>query len=306
MELGSGKGGKMKGCFVSILVFLGILGAPFIGSGLESQDVIEQKPTGQINWTKGTVSAKGKALLDENETDKSLALQAAVTAAGQDARKNLVQLIKEIRIDSNIKAGDILVASETIKSKLNEILDALKPIVPISHLPDGSVEIKLQMPLKGAFAQLILPAGIKQIKPIKQVNSAKSNTSDKSKATASAPIRSKPILHTGMIVDAKGLSEVKPAIVPKIVDESGQEIYGPAFVSREYALQAGMSGYTHTLESAKADPRIKDNPLIVKGLKTKNLERSVIVVSNSDAAKLRQASEHLSFLRKCSVIIVLD
>jgi hypothetical protein len=300
----------MKGCFVLILVFLGMLGTPFIGSGLESQDVIEREPTGQINWTLGTVSAKGKALPDENETDKSQALQAAVTAAGQDARKNLVQLIKGIRIDSNIKVGDILVASETIKSKLNEILDALKPIVPISYLPDGSVEVKLQMTLKGAFAQLVLPADIKQIKPIKQVNPAKSdsksNTSGKSKATASAPIRSKPILHTGMIVDAKGLSEVKPAIVPKIIDESGQEIYGPAFVSREYALQAGMSGYTHTLASAKTDPRIKDNPLIVKGLKTKNLERSVIVVSNSDAAKLRQASEHLSFLRKCSVIIVLD
>jgi len=300
----------MKGCFVFILVILSMLGAPLIGSGKESNDVIEQKPTGQINWTKGTVSAKGKALPDENETNDSKALQVAITAAGQDARKNLVQLIKGIRIDSNTEVGDILVASETIKNKLNEILEALKPIEPIRYLSDESIEVKLQMPFKSAFAQLILPADIKQIKPIKQVNPTKSgsnsNASDSSKATASVPIRSKPILHTGMIVDAKGLSEAKPSIVPKIIDESGQEIYGPAFVSREYALQAGMSGYTHTLASAKTDPRIKDNPLIVKGLKTKNLERSVIVVSNSDAAKLRQASEHLSFLRKCSVIIVLD
>ena len=300
----------MKGYFVCILVFLGILGAPFIGFGIESHDVIEQKPTGQINWTKGTVSATGKALPDENETDKSQALQAAVTAAGQDAGKNLVQLIKEISIDSNTAMGDILVASETIKSKLKEILDALKPIEPTSHLPDGTVMIKLQMSLKGAFAQLILPADIKQIEPIKQVNPVKpdpkADTSVKSKAPAPAPIQSKPILYTGMIVDAKGVSDVKPAIVPKIVDESGQEIYGPAFVSREYALQVGMSGYTRTLSSAKIDPRIKENPLIVKGLKTKNNGRSVIVVSNSDAAKLRQASEHLSFLRKCSVIIVLD
>ena len=205
---------------------------------------------------------------------------------------------------------DILVASETIKSKLNELLENLEPIAPISHLPDGSVEVKLQMSLKGPFMQLILPADIKQIKPIQQVNPPKSesssNPSNKSKPTASAPIRSKPILHTGMIVDARGLSEVRPAIVPKIVDESGQEIYGPAFVSREYVLQAGMSGYSHTLASAKTEPRIKDNPLIVKGLKTKGPGGSIIVVSNSDAAKLMQASEHLSFLRKCSVIIVLD
>ena len=300
----------MKGCLVFLVVLLGMLGSPFVASGLESHDVIEQKPAGLINWTQGTLAARGKALPDENESDKTQALQAAVHAAGQDARKNLVQLIKGIRIDSATQAGDILVASETIKSKLNEILEALEPIEPIRYLSDDSVEIKLQMSLRGAFAQLILPAEIKQINPIKQVNPVKpgsgSTPSQKSKETAATSTQSKPVLYTGMIVDAKGLTDVEPAIVPKIIDESGQEIYGPAFVSREYALQAGMSGYTHTLASAKTDPRIKDNPLIVKGLKTETVGGSVIVVSNSDAAKLRQASEHLSFLRKCSVIVVLD
>lgn len=300
----------MKGCFVFTLILFGMLGAPLAGTGFESHDVIEQKPNGKINWTRGTISAKGKALPDENESDKSKALQDAVMAAAEDARKNLIQLIKGIRVDSRIKAGDILVASETIRGKLNEILAALKPIEPINHFSDEGVAVELKMPLKGAFTQLLLPADIKRIEPIKQVDSnnsgSNSKNSDKSKATPPPPVRPKTVLYTGMIVDAKGLSEVQPAIVPKIVDESGQEIYGPAFASREYALQVGLSGYTRTLPSAENDDRIKDNPLIVKGLKTKDFGGSVIVVSNSDAAKLRQASEHLSFLRKCRVIIVLD
>lgn len=300
----------MKGCFVFILIVLGVLGIPFIGSGLESHDVIEQNSTGQINWTNGFISAKGKAGPDEKDLDPPQAQQSALNAAIGVARENLLQLIKGIRIDSNTKVGDILVGSETVRSKLKEILDTLKPIGTINHLPDEVVEVTLQMSIKGAFAQLILPADIKQIKPIKQVNPVKSDANAKtdknSQALAATPTRLKSIVHTGMIVDTKGLSDVRPVIVPKIVDESGQEIYGPAFVSREYAIQSGMSGYTRTLESAKNDLRIKDNPLIVKGLKTKSSGRSVIVVSNSDASKLRKASEHLSFLRQCGVIIVLD
>ena len=109
-----------------------------------------------------------------------------------------------------------------------------------------------------------------------------------------------------MIVDAKGLSEVKPAMVPKIVDETGKEIYGPAFVSREYAIQSGMTRYMKDIALARENVRVNPNPLIVKGLKTKSLGRSVIVVSNADASKLRHASENLSFLKQGRVIILLD
>ena len=41
------------------------------------------------------------------------------------------------------------------------------------------------------------------------------------------------------IIDAKGLN-AKPAMSPKVVDENGQEVYGSAYVSREFAVQQGM------------------------------------------------------------------
>ena len=92
----------------------------------------------------------------------------------------------------------------------------------------------------------------------------------------------------------------------KIVDEAGQEVYGSAFVSREYAVQQGMSGYGKTLEASKQNQRVADNPLTVRGLRTDGPGRSDIVISNADAAKLKNASEHLSFLKKCRVMIVVD
>jgi len=93
---------------------------------------------------------------------------------------------------------------------------------------------------------------------------------------------------------------------PKIIDENGQEVYGSAFVSREYAVQQGMSGYAKDITAAQSNPRVTNNPLTVQGLKTEGPGNADIVISNADAFKLRSASEHLSFMKKCRVMIVVD
>ena len=95
-------------------------------------------------------------------------------------------------------------------------------------------------------------------------------------------------------------------MVPKILDEDAREVYGSAFVSREYAVQKGMSGYSTDLAAAQTNQRVADNPLTVKGLRTIGAEHSDVVISNTDAHRLRSASENLSFMRKCRVIIVID
>ena len=112
-------------------------------------------------------------------------------------------------------------------------------------------------------------------------------------------------LYTGLIIDARGL-DARPAMSPKIVDETGKEVYGSAYVSREFAVQQGMSGYARDLTSAQQNPRVANNPLIVKGLRTQGPGKSDIVISNADAAKILSSSENLSFLQKCRVMIVLD
>ena len=95
-------------------------------------------------------------------------------------------------------------------------------------------------------------------------------------------------------------------MAPKVVDENGQEVYGSAFVSREFAVQQGMSGYAKGLEDAEKNERVTDNPMTVKGLKTEGPGRCDIVISNADAARIRNAAEHLSFMKKCRVMIVVD
>jgi hypothetical protein len=108
-----------------------------------------------------------------------------------------------------------------------------------------------------------------------------------------------------MVVDARGLKAI-PVFAPRILDENLDEVFGPTYASREFAVQKGVARYATNIRQAEFDPRVADNPIVVKALKTIWPRRCDFIISNSDADKLRSASEHLLFLRECKVIIVLD
>ena len=107
------------------------------------------------------------------------------------------------------------------------------------------------------------------------------------------------------MVDARG-SRFSPALAPVIVDEKAREVYGSAFVSREFAVQQGMAGYSRNLRAAYQDARVADNPLTVKGLGTAANSTSTIIISDADAWRIKSASEHISLLKTCRVMIVVD
>ena len=108
-----------------------------------------------------------------------------------------------------------------------------------------------------------------------------------------------------MIVDVRGIP-ITPCMAPRVCDENGKEVFGSAYASREFAVQYGMTGYLSDLDAATRNPRVADRPLIIKGLRTDVAGRTDIVVSNTDAARLRSAFENLAFLRQCRVLIVMD
>lgn len=276
--------------------------------GNASEDIITSTPNGTVNWTKATLQATGIGVFPRQRpdlTENQLILESNAQKAAGD---NLLQLLSELRIDSQTTVADVFRDNPYIKMEVVQMINNLEPIKTVRNLSKDTVQVTLQFELRGKFSRLILPADIKQIKPIKPIAPTSKEASDTngSPTQIKQHSQSKAIIHTGLIVDAKGLKNVKPTLVPRIVDESGQEIYGPAFVSREFAVLTGISGYSRNLTVAQNSPRVRYHPLIVKGLKTNTIDSAMIVVSNSDASKLRAASENLSFLRKCRVIIVLD
>jgi hypothetical protein len=279
---------KNKPIFALALVFLLII--PVIGYGDEyrDQDVIEQKAKGCINWSKGIVQAKGIGTLSKklhgDVNDSSTVLEDAKL----DACLKIFEVVKGIRIDGATVVGDYTAENKVIISKIEGIVKNAE-VVKKEYFSDGTVEVTMEMNFKGGFAQLVLPGEIRPLESIKPMS----------------PVKNSYSVFTGLVVDARGLGS-KPVMSPKILDETGQEVYGSAFVSREYAVQQGMSGYSKDLTAAKSNQRVAGNPLTVKGLRIEGKGHSDIVISNADASRLRSASENLTFMRKCRVIIVVE
>jgi hypothetical protein len=285
-----------KAFVIAILTFISAT-----GNGADPRSLIELKKNGTIDWTTGVVKAKGTGVPapytypPKPRPQGEEILLEAITKAGH----NILETIVSLRIDAQNRVIDIVENYPSIMKQLRDMAQRAPEIETLrKYQYDGTVEAWSQMSLSGGFAQLILPPEIRQIEPIKQVFKPKSSSRLRTRSRSSE-------IFTGMVVDARNIQAV-PVLAPKILDENLEEVFGPAFVSREFAVQHGMVRYTTDLWKAKFHPRVSHNPLIVKALKTILPGRCDFIISNADAAKLRSASEHLLFMRECRVVIVLD
>lgn len=269
------------------LVLSIVLMVPFYGNSQETYEMIQALDQGHINWTHGIVQAKG---IGRPQDNSKAARPMAIQAAKRVALKNLLKVIKAVRIDSTTTVENFIIKSDLITSRVEGIIQNAQ-IIKTDSMLDGAVEVIVQMDMRGGFSQLVLPQEIQQVESITPIPEEQM-----------AP---KPGGYTGLIVDGRGL-KVIPAMSPRILDENGQEVYGPAFVSREFAVQQGMSGYAKDMDAASKNEQVTNRPLLVKGLKTTGTGNSDIVISNSDAGAIRNASENLSFLKQCRVMIVVD
>ena len=285
--------------FPLIITILTLISAT--GNGAELRSLIEYQKNGAIDWTAGVVEAKGIGVpatytyYAKPQAHRDDILSEAINKAGH----NLLETIVGLRINSRERVIDIVENFPSIMKQLRDMANKAPEIERLrKYQYDGNVEVWTQMSLSGGFSQLILPPEIRQIEPIKQVLKPSSPPKLRTRSRSSE-------IFTGMVVDARGIQAV-PVLAPMVLDENLEEVFGPAYVSREFAVQRGMVRYTTDLWRAKFNPRVSDNPLIVKALKTRWPGRCDFIISNADAAKLRSASEHLLFMRECRVVIVLD
>jgi len=262
------------------------------------EPLIQVLEKGCINWSTSTAMAKGIGTPGATDDgNPPVSPSDVIGAACINAQANLMETINAIRINAVSRVADRMAQDPAFSDGLTSLVQNAA-ITHQEYLSDGTVEIELTMKLSGGFAQFVLPD------EIRQVDSITATTGETElPATPSRKAEEKP--YTGLIVDAVGIG-AKPSLVPLVVDESGEAVYGPAFVSREFAVSRGMSGFAATLEAARNDKRVGDRPMIVKAIRTHFAGKTNLVISNTDAARLRSSVVYLNFLKACQVIIVLD
>jgi len=278
--------------FAAVMVFLGVLFYPSL-SGAEIY--VESLATGSIDWSNGVVEAIGVGVPPRNIANQVQARALAVQEARLGAVRNLFKTIRMLRIDNDHLAKDMVLKHGFLYDRLKKlVLHAAE--IETFFLPPDRVRIIFTVKIRGGVANILLPDSIQEIEHIKGgVVDKKADSTESRKKKA----------FTGLIVDCRGL-KVTPALVPHILDEEGNEIYGPSVVTRRDAVRKGVAGDERKIHDALHDPRIGANPLVVKAVRASGRNSCDIVVSDADAARIVAAPENLGFLRCADVIIVLD
>jgi hypothetical protein len=293
----------LKAKYIS-LAFLGlwlILVVTLAVPTVAGNTLIEELEYGCIDWGAGAVRVRGVGEPAAIELDNPQDSPADILdIARRRAQSNLLKTAYAIRINADSDVADRATQSPAFRDGL-VALTRNATVTRQEYLSDGTVEIELSMSITGGFGQFVLPEEIRQVEPVTTMTTVEppgDAVSESVNHMTDGP-------YTGLIIDATGIG-AKPSLVPVVVDESGEVVYGPAFVSREFAVSRGMSGFAATLDDARNDKRVGDRPMIVKAVRTRPTGETDLVISTADAARLRSSVAHLNFLKACRVNIVMD
>jgi hypothetical protein len=260
---------------------------------IESKVAEQMGDTGIINYEDGYVEAVGIGAVDPAAVKGSNARPMCLRAATVVAYRNLLEITKGVRVDSHTTVSDFVTESDVINAAVSGFVKGARS-VNTDYLSDGTCEVTLRMSLTGKFTQTILTKAIQQ-----------EQKRDLPPPSKPAPLPAGTPVYTGIVVDARGLG-ASPAVFPKIIDETGAEVYGPAVADKTFAMHQGICGYTGDPAAARDNQRVSGNPLTVKGMSAEGAGKSDIRISNDDARQIRSAEESLGFMKKCRVMIVLD
>jgi hypothetical protein len=330
---------KKYALFVLVLSFL--LACAGSTASAAGGDAVETTSSGMINWTSGEIFATGIGAPPSQPMNAAQARAMTERAAYVVALRNLLEVVKGVRVDSESTVENYIVKSDVIRTRVDGIVKGAR-IVKTRYLSDGSVEVQVAMPLRGALMDAVLPGDfgkpggstvVPQPVPLGQTppqtyqQQPAPQKPEPVKPTvpetpAPAPPEAKPEppqptppqaekpttvfkggVATGLVIDGKGLS-LRPALVPKILDPQGREIYVGRVATRTNAMEQGVAGYARDVNAAANNFRVTDNPAIIKGIRSSGAARTDIVVNESDAKTLQQLSSKGNFLQYCRVIIV--
>tara|TARA_B100000927_G_scaffold288323_1_gene282733 strand:- start:341 stop:1204 length:864 start_codon:yes stop_codon:yes gene_type:complete len=284
--------------FTAIVTVLGILVArdDFIG------DVFEN---GSVNYGDRTIQAIGIGFIPENVINAGQARRAAMRIAKQDALRQLIEIVNGVNVTSETTVSGAMF-DDVIKTQVQGAIRGARRVGEPKYLSDTSVEVTYEVKMAD-ISRVLLPMAEKA--PTLKFEDVTVGAA----ATPGAPVDqgsnadSGPTSGgvTGIIIDGKGLG-LRPAMSPRIVNQSGSVVYGPGQYSRDYAASNGVVGYAKSLEQAKADPRVQGNPLVIRGSSVSGSSAADLVVSNVDAGKIARADGSAGLLGNCRVMFVID
>lgn len=262
--------------FSTATLAAGSLSARAADSGAE----VQKLDKGEINWSQKTITATGSGTFSNASSNAAQARLGATKAAKMDAQRNLLEMLKGVNISAKTTLGSAM-ASTDIKAKVEGVVRNFE-VVDTKYFSDGGVDVTIRMSLDGSLADAVVPPAI---------TAAASDGGNPTTASSG---------YTGLILDARG-TQVQPALSPRLLDESGKELYSASNVGKDKLHDHGVAAYVKTLDAAKADKRVGAKPLVVHAAKLAPGGKTDLIVAAKDAGQISGP-----FLAEGNVVIVTD
>ena len=115
----------------------------------------------------------------------------------------------------------------------------------------------------------------------------------------------KKLEYSGLIIDARKLG-LRPALVPKILNERGELVYSTQSVTQQEIVRMGLVGYAKDVNAASKNQRVTADPVVVNGLGATGEKKTDVVISNRDAQMILTTSPYTGYLKNGRVMVVYD
>ncbi|HEY6098733.1 MAG TPA: hypothetical protein VIW03_04850 [Anaeromyxobacter sp.] len=242
---------------------------------------------GSVDWQRKVVkcTGSGAANLRDAGGNPAVARIGAERAAKLDALRSCMETLKGVQLESGRTVGGALQSDAALTGKVEGLVRGFQVVGKPRYFSDGGVEMDVEVPLEGALSDTLLP----KPRPLEKQEA----TPPRVEGTAAG---------TSLVVDARG-QKIVPALAPRIVDESGKELYGPASLGEAGRKAGGAAAYARDLDAAKValKERVGERPVVVKAVRAQG---SDLVISAADAASL--SGKNLAFLAEGKVVILAE
>ena len=273
----------------------------FILASLTAQDnfVGETFEKGSINYADRTIQATGIGFIPVNVINAGQARRSAMRIAKQDALRQLIEIVNGVNVTSETTVSGAMF-DDVIKTQVQGAIRGARKVGEPKYLSDTSVEVVYEVSMNNISRALLPMAERAPVRSYESVTAAASG--GQGGGVAAAPTSGGV---TGIIIAGSGLG-LRPAMSPRILNQSGTVLYGPGQYDRDYAAANGVVGYAKTLGQAKADTRVQGNPLVLRGASASGTAKTDVIISNADAGKLVSAGRSAGLLQDCRIMFVLN
>lgn len=248
-------------------------------------EVVEPVPGGGIDWSGRTVRARGTGVLDPGNTNKAQARLMAERAAVVVAQRNLLEIIKGVRVDSDTKVKDFMTQYDVVYTHVDGIVKGARQLGDAKYdSVAGTVDVELEADLYGG-------QGVEQaVAPVLQAGGTVAA------AGMSQQVQEFFRQYGGLVIDA-GNTGLQPSLFPKIYDENGNLLLD----TKDYLRYAGQTGaqavqFVSQLDKILARPEFARQPLVLKAREIRGKLGADIVVGRGDVEKLKWLKDGAKFL----------